>query len=149
MTDTVLSKFVALKVLHCKNCDFVRDYGVIELLQNAPYLKEINLCGTSVSTRLLDVAYDVAISRANAIPLKIIVSSTLESEWNRPQCISESVLIVEGEDEDDNLWESYSDDPDLSDSYNSYDEDEVDDDDYDCWGFYDTDEDPFEGFINY
>ncbi|KAK0072281.1 hypothetical protein PV326_000220 [Microctonus aethiopoides] len=149
VTDTVLSKFVALKVLHCKNCNFVRDFGAIELLQNAPYLEEINLCGTSVSTSLLDIAHNVAISRANAIPLKIIVSSTLESEWNRPPSISKSVLVVEAQD-DDNLWNSYWDDPELSDSCNSYDEDEIDDyDDYVCWGWYDSDEDSIEGFINY
>ncbi|KAK0158375.1 hypothetical protein PV328_009384 [Microctonus aethiopoides] len=92
--DTVLSKYEALKVLHCSNCS-VSDYGTIELLQNAPYLEEIDLTSTSISTEFLDVACNVAISRANAKPLRIIANYSSLYNWRRPQGISESVLIVE------------------------------------------------------
>ncbi|KAK0071255.1 hypothetical protein PV325_013221, partial [Microctonus aethiopoides] len=92
--DTVLSKYEALKVLHCRNCH-VSDYGAIGLLQNAPYLEEIDLSDNSISTEFLDVACNVAISRANAKPLRIIANYSSLYNWRRPQGISESVLIVE------------------------------------------------------
>ncbi|KAK0158411.1 hypothetical protein PV328_009417 [Microctonus aethiopoides] len=117
VTDSALSKFVALKVLQCRYCKLVRDFGAIELLQNAPHLEEIDLSSTSVSTRFLNAACNVAISRANAMPLKIIVSWRLKLIWSRPRCISKSVLIVEWEERDD------------KDPYYFFDDD--DDDDYD------------------
>ncbi|KAK0077180.1 hypothetical protein PV325_004317, partial [Microctonus aethiopoides] len=144
-TALVLSTFVPLKVLRCRNCHFVGDSGAIELLQNAPYLEEIDLSGTSISKRFLDVACNVANSRGNIIPLKIIVSSALELDWVKPLlCRSES-FIVEGRA--DSTWESDRDDDDLSDSYFFDDEDDIDDDDYSCWGseFFDSDEDFIEG----
>ncbi|KAK0079977.1 hypothetical protein PV326_008434, partial [Microctonus aethiopoides] len=148
-TALVLSTFVPLKVLRCRNCHFVGDSGAIELLENAPYLEEIDLSGTSISKRFLDVACNVANSRGNIIPLKIIVSSALELDWVKPLlCRSES-FIVEGRA--DSTWESDRDDDDLSDSYFFDDEDDIDDDDYSCWGseFFDSDEDFIEGFLNY
>ncbi|KAK0077182.1 hypothetical protein PV325_004319 [Microctonus aethiopoides] len=144
VNDDFLTKLAAncteLEELNIQNCRDVtnNDSGAIELLENAPYLEEINLSGTSISTRFLDAAYNVAISRANAIPLKIIVSSTLKIKWDRPQCISESVLIVEGQDEDD-IRGPYMNDSEPSDSYNFYDENEIDDDAYDYLGLYDSD----------
>ncbi|KAK0079978.1 hypothetical protein PV326_008435 [Microctonus aethiopoides] len=119
VTDTVFSEFVALKVLHCRNCIYVSDVGAIKLLQNAPYLEEIDLSGTSISIRFLDVACNVANSRGDIIPLKIIVSSVLEKKWNRPECISESVLIVKGQSENKNLG-CYIYNPEYFNSYNLY-----------------------------
>ncbi|KAK0079979.1 hypothetical protein PV326_008436 [Microctonus aethiopoides] len=122
VTDTVFSEFVALKVLHCRNCNFVGDSGAIDLLENAPYLEEIDLSGTLISTRFLDVACNVANSRGDVIPLKIIVSFALKLNWVKPLlCRSES-FIVEGRE--DSLWESDRDDYDLSDYYFFDDEDD-------------------------
>ncbi|KAK0158410.1 hypothetical protein PV328_009416 [Microctonus aethiopoides] len=129
VTDTVLRKFIALKVLHCRNCNFVGDSGAIKLLENAPYLEEINLSGTSISTRFLDAAYNVAISRANAIPLKVFVSHSIKLNWTTPPCISESVLIVEGEN--DIIQYLFEDMTRLSDFFDFYNNDDDDDDDDD------------------
>ncbi|KAK0077181.1 hypothetical protein PV325_004318 [Microctonus aethiopoides] len=149
VTGTVFSKFVALKVLHCRNCNLVTDFGVIDLIENAPYIEEIDLSGTSISTRFLDFACYVANNRGNITPLKIIVSSALKLNWVKPLLRRPGCFIVEGRE--DSSWESDSDDDDLSDSYFFDDEDDIDDDDYRYWGSgpYDADEEFIEGFIYY
>ncbi|KAK0084577.1 hypothetical protein PV325_006780 [Microctonus aethiopoides] len=92
-------------------------------------LQEINLSGTSISTRFLDAAYNVAISRANAIPLKVFVSHSIKLNWTTPPCISESVLIVEGEN--DIIQYLFEDMTRLSDFFDFYNNDDDDDDDDD------------------
>ncbi|KAK0163385.1 hypothetical protein PV327_007071 [Microctonus hyperodae] len=156
VTDAVLSRFINLKVLHCKNCNFVKDQGAIQLIQKASRLEELDLCGTSVTTAFLDAALNVVVSRTNEIPLKIIVNSSVESAWERPPSASSCNLIVEGRDI--SIWESYWDYSEIEDYADSYDEDfddddDDDDDDYDYdhyWGFYGFDEDlDMEGLIDY
>ncbi|KAK0070953.1 hypothetical protein PV325_013795, partial [Microctonus aethiopoides] len=109
VTDVVLRKFEFLKVLFCNNCDKFTEAGIIQFLQNAPYLEKINLRGIKITKEVLDVAYNVAISRGNEIPLKIIVSSESKSNWVQPSRYLPESFIIEVDD-----WEFNMDDSNLS-----------------------------------
>ncbi|XP_015109462.1 F-box/LRR-repeat protein 2 [Diachasma alloeum] len=104
ITDFTFSGLHNLRKLSCEDCECVQSNELITFLRIVPNLEYLNLKWTRITHQVLIEANAVTKRRANGIPLRLLVGSSVTADWGESP--DSPLLIVESTD--DTVYYPYS-----------------------------------------
>lgn len=93
VTDYPFEQFRQLKKLDCRNCKYISDAGIIELIKNSMYLEELNVTRTSITSEILVSASSSTQIRNNNVVLLIFVDSWVLDDFDPTKNSSQYLRI--------------------------------------------------------